>query len=244
MYASRILTKMTHIEENQTASKLSKTKDVIAYLAAKFPACFYAEGDAKPLKIGVFDDLAARLDDDETVSKTRLRIALRHYTNSWRYLRTVKAGVERVDLDGKPAGIVEEQHQQHAEETLAASKAAAAERAAAKRKAEADKKPRSRAPKAAPANAARQARAKRPARKPAAASVSTNANNTAKAAQPQLAATTVAALKVGQAVHVKAGVAPIPGSITELDKNDVHVQLQNGLTVKVNVAAVFVAKQE
>ena len=41
----------------------------------KFPLCFIAEGEAKPLKIGLFQDLAEALKDDEHVSKTQLRQA-------------------------------------------------------------------------------------------------------------------------------------------------------------------------
>ena len=54
-------------------TKRTSTKEIIAYLAAKFPACFSIDGPAKALKIGIFQDLAAKLTDDETVSKTRLR---------------------------------------------------------------------------------------------------------------------------------------------------------------------------
>ncbi|WP_417658638.1 RNA chaperone ProQ [Pseudidiomarina sp.] len=211
--------------------KLTNTKEVITYLAEKFPQCFTVEGDAKPLKIGIFEDLAARLVDDDTVSKTRLRTALRHYTNSWRYLRSVKVGVQRVDLDGADAGIIEEEHQQHAEQTLAESKAVAAERAAAKRKEQA-----AQAKAAKPANQeARKARAKRPAKKPVAAKP---------AATPKLDLQAVKGdqLRVGQQVQVKAGLSPIAGQVTEIDRDDIYVQLQNGLTVKVNVNAVFVTK--
>ena len=124
--------------------KLTKSKDVIAYLAEQFPNCFSLKGDAKPLKIGIFEDLAKRLEDDEKVSKTRLRTALRHYTNSWRYLYSIKAGEARVDLDGNEADKVTEEHQEHAQESLKESKAKAAQKAkeknAAKPKAPAKKK--------------------------------------------------------------------------------------------------------
>ena len=53
--------------------KLTDTKAIIAYLVEKFPLCFIAEGEAKPLKIGLFQDLAEALKDDERVSKTQLR---------------------------------------------------------------------------------------------------------------------------------------------------------------------------
>ena len=35
-------------------TKRTSNKDIIAYLAEKFPACFSVEGAAKPLKIGIF----------------------------------------------------------------------------------------------------------------------------------------------------------------------------------------------
>lgn len=212
--------------------KLTKTKDVIAYLAQQFPLCFSTEGDAKPLKIGIFEDLATRLAEDDSVSKTRLRSALRHYTNSWRYLRAIKVGAERVDLDGVAVGVIEEEHQLHAEQTLAESKAAAAERAALKRKEEKQK-----VAKASPSQTTRKARAS----KPSAASKATKTQNQTKAA-PALAAIKKSDLVVGQQVQVKAGQSPVAGLVTEIDRDDVHVQLQNGLTVKVHISAIFVTK--
>lgn len=41
--------------ENQP--KLNSSKEVIAFLAERFPHCFSAEGEARPLKIGIFQDL-------------------------------------------------------------------------------------------------------------------------------------------------------------------------------------------
>ena len=48
--------------------KLTNNKEIIAYLAEKFPRCFSIEGEAKPLKIGLFQDLSEALNDDERVS--------------------------------------------------------------------------------------------------------------------------------------------------------------------------------
>ncbi len=76
----------------ENTEKLKNSKEIVAYLVEKFPACFIAEGEAKPLKIGIFQDLAERLADDARVSKTMLRSALRQYTSSWRYLHGLKAG--------------------------------------------------------------------------------------------------------------------------------------------------------
>ena len=98
--------------------KRTSTKDIIAYLTEKFPECFSIKGPVKPLKIGIFQDLAEKLSDDEAVSKTRLRQALRHYTSSWRYLKAVKVGVSRVDVEGKDVAEIDEEQANYASKTL------------------------------------------------------------------------------------------------------------------------------
>jgi ProP effector len=98
--------------------KRTSTKEIIAYLAEKFPACFSVEGPAKPLKVGIFQELAEQLADDETVSKTRLRQALRHYTSSWRYLKAVKAGAYRVDISGENVAEIDQEQADYAAKTL------------------------------------------------------------------------------------------------------------------------------
>ena len=86
--------------ENQP--KLNSSKEVIAFLAERFPHCFSAEGEARPLKIGIFQDLVDRVAGEMNLSKTQLRSALRLYTSSWRYLYGVKPGATRVDLEMLP----------------------------------------------------------------------------------------------------------------------------------------------
>lgn len=49
--------------ENQP--KLNSSKEVIAFLAERFPQCFSAEGEARPLKVGIFQDLVARVEGNE-----------------------------------------------------------------------------------------------------------------------------------------------------------------------------------
>lgn len=120
----------------ENTEKLKNSKEIVAYLVEKFPACFIAEGEAKPLKIGIFQDLAARLADDERVSKTMLRSALRQYTSSWRYLHGLKAGQARVDLDGNPGELLTEEHIEHAKQALKESK----DKVFASRRAKDDKK--------------------------------------------------------------------------------------------------------
>ncbi|XPE64406.1 RNA chaperone ProQ [Shigella flexneri] len=107
--------------ENQP--KLNSSKEVIAFLAERFPHCFSAEGEARPLKIGIFQDLVNRVAGEMNLSKTQLRSALRLYTSSWRYLYGVKPGATHVDLDGNPCGELDEQHVEHARKQLEEAKA-------------------------------------------------------------------------------------------------------------------------
>ena len=53
--------------ENQP--KLNSSKEVIAFLAERFPQCFSAEGEARPLKIGIFQDLVERVGGEMNLSK-------------------------------------------------------------------------------------------------------------------------------------------------------------------------------
>ncbi|MDO6618094.1 MULTISPECIES: RNA chaperone ProQ [unclassified Shewanella] len=208
----------------ESTDKLTDTNAVLAYLYETFPLCFIAEGETKPLKIGLFQDLAARLADDSKVSKTQLRVALRRYTSSWRYLKGVKAGVQRIDLDGQDCGELEQEHIDHAQQTLKEGQ----EKAKAKRQAVAAK--------AAP---------KKPARKPA-AKAPVKKDRPAKPAKPAAPKINYVAakfdeLKQKQRVSVKLGQNPVPGVITDIKKEDIHVQLDTGLIVKVRAEHILLS---
>ncbi|MFC3023959.1 RNA chaperone ProQ [Vibrio zhugei] len=204
----------------ENTEKLKNSKEVIAYIAECFPKCFTLEGEAKPLKIGIFQDLAERLSDDSKVSKTQLRAALRQYTSSWRYLHGVKPGAVRVDLDGNDCGELEEQHIEHAKTALAESKA----RVDARRK-EQNKKAREEG-KAKTAQKPQNRRPKSQSKAPAKASnnkpVETRALNTDEAS-------------VGKQVNVNMGKGNMAATIVEINKEDVRVQLVNGLQMVVKM---------
>ncbi|MBY8172636.1 RNA chaperone ProQ [Vibrio fluvialis] len=201
----------------ENTEKLKNSKEVIAYIAECFPNCFTLEGEAKPLKIGIFQDLAERLSEDSKVSKTQLRAALRQYTSSWRYLHGVKAGAVRVDLDGNACGVLEEQHVEHAKAALAESKA----RVDARRK-EQGKKVREDA-KAKP-KAAKNPQARRPQQKAA---------PKADKKPVETRALTADELNVGKEVNVNMGKGNMAATIVEINKEDVRVQLGNGLQMVV-----------
>ncbi|KFZ38601.1 osmoprotectant transporter ProQ [Shewanella mangrovi] len=219
----------------ESTEKLTDTNAILAYLYETFPLCFIAEGETKPLKIGLFQDLAERLADDSKVSKTQLRIAIRRYTNSWRYLKSLKEGVQRVDLDGNPCGELEAEHIEHAQQALKESQDKARARrqetakAAGKGAREGEQKPRD--------NAKRKPRAKAEfakkagAKKPAAKKVEAPAVNLVQAELSQLSP--------GQKINVKLGATPVPGVISDINKEDIQVQLNTGLTVKVKAEHIL-----
>ncbi|GIU16892.1 RNA chaperone ProQ [Shewanella sp. c952] len=210
----------------ESTEKLTDTNAILAYLYETFPLCFIAEGETKPLKIGLFQDLAERLADDSKVSKTQLRIALRRYTSSWRYLKCVKAGTHRIDLDGNSCGELEQEHVDHAQATLKESQ----EKAKAKRIAKAGK---TSAPSANAKKPVKKPVARRPKAAPSAKPVKE------KVAEVVLTPAVLAELKKNQRVNVKLGKAPVAGVILDIKKEDVQVQLDSGLTIKVKAEYIL-----
>ena len=217
--------------ENQP--KLNSSKEVIAFLAERFPQCFSAEGEARPLKIGIFQDLVARVEGEMSLSKTQLRSALRLYTSSWRYLYGIKLGATRVDLDGNPCGELDEQHVEHArkqlEEAKARVQAQRAEQQAKKREAAAangEEAPRrERKPRPAPRrneNSERKPRADKPAAK---------APPTPREEQRHTPVSDITALSVGQSLKVKAGNNAMDATVLEITKDGVRVQLTSGMSM-------------
>ncbi|WP_421157855.1 RNA chaperone ProQ [Aeromonas dhakensis] len=204
----------------ENTEKLKNSKEIVAYLVEKFPACFIAEGEAKPLKIGIFQDLAERLADDARVSKTMLRSALRQYTSSWRYLHGLKAGQARVDLDGNPGELLTEEHIEHAKQALKESKERVFASRRTNNKEEKAKQPRRPAPRKADAAA----KSSKPKAAPKAAPVADDA---------PLVKVDAATLKVEQGVRVVLGKSPVPATIKEVTKDDVQVQLQTGMMLRV-----------
>ncbi len=214
--------------ENQP--KLNSSKEVIAFLAERFPRCFSAEGEARPLKIGIFQDLVERVQGEMSLSKTQLRSALRLYTSSWRYLYGIKPGATRVDLDGNPCGELEEQHVEHArkqlEEAKARVQAQRAEKQAKKREANGESEVPRRERKSRPTTPRRKEGAgnKPRAEKPAA--------KAARAAEPRhTPVTDLSVLKPGQSVKVKAGNNAMDATVQEVTKDGVRVQLTSGMSM-------------
>lgn len=216
----------------ESPEKFSNSKDVIAFLAESFPNCFSTQGEARPLKIGIFQDLAARLENDERISKTLLRSTLRHYTNSWRYLHSIKEGAYRVDLDGNQDAQIEKEHADHAKQQLDESKAKAAEKRKAKQKTQGDKRPFPKKSRPEGENSPPQ-RAKK--------GTKSKSDRPIKTPPAKL---TESDIQEGTAVTVKLGKTPMHAVITDVSKDGIHVQLDSGMVVKVNADALRLANSK
>jgi len=198
---------------------------VIEFLATRFPNSFSVKGDAKPLKIGIFADIAETIKEEDPVSKTQIRHALRRYTNSWRYLEAVVKGGQRVDLDGNDVETLTEEHVQHAQVQLAESKAKFDEKRKAKNKK--DKNSYKKSAKSVGNPPKRKPKSEYKGSKPKAA-----------ASKPLVANDD---FSNGKSVLVKLGASPVAATIVESTKDEVSVQLSSGMVMKVNKENIFQA---
>ncbi|MCJ8273776.1 MAG: RNA chaperone ProQ [Psychrosphaera sp.] len=224
--------------------KLTDVKKIIAFLAGKFPLCFTVEGEAKPLKIGIFKELAEQMGDEGIVSRTQLRQALRRYTSSWRYLKCVAKGGVRIDLDGEPGDALETDHIEHAVKELEQSKA----KFEKSRKAMKDKKIYKKSQKETGENTRKQAKFNSSKQrsdqggKKSDSKVDKKADNKVKNKVVELLPLTPDNNKTGTAVLVKFGQSPVPGVIKEVSsKGEIHVQLNSGMVIKTKFENIFLA---
>lgn len=215
----------------ETEIKRTSTKDIIAYLSEKFPECFSIKGPVKPLKIGIFQDLAEKLNEDETVSKTRLRQALRHYTSSWRYLKAIKVGVSRVDIDGKEVAQIDEEQASYASKTLKESQ----EKFGNKKPTDTDGKKPYKGNKGSQGSATDKKRdtAKFKSVK------SSKAKTATKKESAPLKPVESATIKVGSNVKVQLGNSPMNATITEISGKDISVQLDSGMVIKTQLQNIY-----
>ncbi|MER2492577.1 RNA chaperone ProQ [Catenovulum sediminis] len=206
--------------EQEQPNKIKDTQQVIAYLAERFPACFSVKGEAKPLKIGIFQDLAQALDEDDKVSRTSLRAALRKYTSSWRYLESVKVGSSRVNLQGEADSTIEAEHAEHAQKQLLESKQRVAERRKQQKanNPNANKKPFQK----------RKFSSKKEQSNTSKGKVVRQAQDKPKPKVQPISGP----LTVGMSLHVSLGNSPVKCTLREINGDDVVVETMTGMTIK------------
>lgn len=196
--------------------RLTNLTDILAFLAETFPNCFTLQGEAKPLKLDIFDDLAEALADNQKLSKTQLRRALRAYTSNWRYLHGFREGAYRIDLQGENVAPVEAEHIAYAQERLAEGKAKVALKRAEDAKAKVKAKPKK-------ARQTKPANPRRPQRKP----------------QVKRHLIDASQLRKDLNVFVQVGESFNRATVLGFEKDGVRVQLQNGLTLTVPTNRIF-----
>lgn len=214
-----------------TQSELSSSKTIIAYLAEQFPNCFTTEGNTKPLKIGIFQDIVDRFTDNTQFSKTKLRLALRLYTASWRYLYSIKEGAYRVDLDGNACDTISSEQAEHALTALKASKEKAKATKNIKNKQQATAVPQSRKP---VSNQATKKSADL-----AAKSVVKHKRPKVKSV-PKLNKATVNDIKIGSEVKIILGSKPVSATISNIEKEHIKVKVPSGMELTVTIEHILV----
>ncbi|MFY8273388.1 RNA chaperone ProQ [Pseudoalteromonas sp. SSDWG2] len=211
----------------ETTNKLKDINEVLAFLYEEFPNCFKQKEGIKPLKVGIFKDIAERIDGNEKVSKTQVRQALRKYTSNWRYLEAVVKNEFRVDLDGNQAEKVEQEHIDHAQTALEQSRAKMAKRKKPARPArDGDTKGYKKRPQGSGKPAPKGAKVKKaPVEQPR------RSNKVEPLPSDKVKANTKVKVKLGQAL--------VNGTITEVNKDEIHVELVTGMQVKTKADSLY-----
>ncbi|UDG80909.1 RNA chaperone ProQ [Candidatus Hartigia pinicola] len=222
--------------ENQP--KLNTNKNIIILLSERFPRCFIVEGETRPLKIGIFQDIVECLSEKDGISKTQLRSALRMYTSSWRYLYSVKEGAKRIDLHGNVCSVLEKKHVIHARERLINAKSRVqAQHIEKKEKKQPIKKSRDYASthsfRITKENFSHHNQLKNKERLQHASIKYTHCNDSKalNTEQKLESVTDISTLQIGQILKVKIGKSILDVSVLNISKDGVRVQLPTGIAM-------------
>ncbi|CAM3977680.1 RNA chaperone ProQ [Pseudoalteromonas byunsanensis] len=214
----------------ETTNKLKDINEVLDFLYSEFPQCFKQKDGIKPLKVGIFKDIAERIEGSDKVSKTQVRQALRKYTSNWRYLEAVTKHEFRIDLDGNDAEKVEQEHIEHAQKALEESRAKMAKRKKPQRpRQDGETKSYKKKGPAHPRSSDKNARVNK---KPA--------PQQAKRSSGKVEPLPANEVKVNNKVKVKLGQALVNATITEVNKDEVHVELVTGMQVKTKADSLYI----
>lgn len=255
MTTSETTNAQTEQPKPQQAAKLYTAQEVIDYLIEKLPNCFFKE-NAKPLKIGILNDLVEALKEENKYSKTAIRHGIQLYTKSWDYLGSCVEGATRIDINGNEAGTVSAEHAAYAKKTMEDSKKASEKKQKEKAQKAKEKK------EAAQANGNKDQRNndkkgfKKPfVKKPNGGNrnFKPNNNNRNGKGPMRLKRTfkpegfvnpTIESLSVGDRVYVQIGYDPtakkISGRVKQIVKDEVYVDLINGASVNLSVDNLYI----
>jgi ProP effector len=103
--------------EDPSPAPDASPEELVAILAGIYPQCFFVyESRRKPLQVGIHISLIEssrhNLDNDQ------IKSAVRYYVFNTEYLKGLKAGAGRIDLDGVVVGTVTKDEEGYAQDQL------------------------------------------------------------------------------------------------------------------------------
>lgn len=230
-----------NVEQTTDAAKDAGThqehiKEALELLYVHFPKAFIKEGDCKPLKIGILEDLKTRIVGIEGLSISKVRAAVRVYTTRLRYFYSVREGAKRVDLDGKEVDSVTAEHAEYARTKFTEINS--------KRQGSKPRRPTVQGQHAqrrsGGQNGQRQERRVHDSRRQGMGGNNFNRNRSFKDAR-RFELAKESDLKVGRYVYVSLERNNFTqGTVTEMMRNEARVTLRNGLTVTIPVSSIYV----
>ncbi len=225
--------------ESETGTHQEHVKEALELLYQHFPKAFIKEGDCKPLKVGILEDLKPLIADIEGLSISKVRAAVRIYTTRLRYFYAVREGAMRIDLNGNEVEPVTAEHAEYARSRFSEINA--------KRRPPKPKKPKAQGRPAAKGGEGREGG--RPGRGPgrggrtegARAGARPNNNN-----RPQRRYTPAkeSDIRVGRRVFVSTNRNYVQATVSEAlrGNGNVNVTLSNGLPVNIPLSQVFLSE--
>lgn len=97
-----------------TGTHQEHVQEALELLYKHFPQAFIKEGDCKPLKVGILEDLKPKIGEIEGLSVSKVRAAVRFYTSRLRYFYAMREGAMRIDLEGNEIEPVSAEHAEYA----------------------------------------------------------------------------------------------------------------------------------
>ena len=99
---------------SETGTHQEHIQEALALLCKHFPKAFVKDGECKPLKVGILEDLKPLIANIEGLSISKVRAAVRVYTTRLRYFYAVREGAMRVDVQGNEVEPVTAEHAEYA----------------------------------------------------------------------------------------------------------------------------------
>ncbi len=129
-FCDKVISKRFNISEDEIERLFSDNKPntkqptdfkkeishTIDLLKTRYPKAF--SHPIKPLKIGIVDDISKDSEFMQNISKSKIRKALKYYTGSFMYLKSIINEQIRIDLNGDDSGDISEENKEYAKKMM------------------------------------------------------------------------------------------------------------------------------